>query len=67
MSSKERCPYCYGDKKVFEVCGACEGSGEGRWGGTCKSCRGIGGFEIVCPECGGAGELERDVEFDDRI
>jgi hypothetical protein len=66
-STRYECPRCGGlyelcdceDGKRAEMCGGCNGSGQGMYdGATCRACNGAGEFEYDCEDCLGMGWVE---------
>ena len=47
MTHDYTCLTCHDERTT--LCGWCNGSGEGRWGGMCMFCGGKG--ELPCGEC----------------
>jgi len=57
------CEDCEGKGWLEELCGSCNGSGEGCADGTrCRSCKGKGVEMCICETCDGEGEVEQDEE-----
>lgn len=53
---KHECKECEGQGYIEEVCGSCNGSGEGHHSNkVCRPCRGKGGRNAECDKCKGEG------------
>ncbi len=57
------CEECEDTGRIEEMCGMCNGSGEGRYdGSSCRACKGTGVSWSEC-DCGSESEEEYQIEM----
>jgi len=60
------CEECEGTGLIYDLCQACNGSGEGAYDGAlCTKCRGSGEDVYPCECCDGKGKYEIEEEDED--